>query len=82
MVAKSIELLDSYNSLIDAMTHARIPRPTKVNRLYIVSEDIEQQGTSLLDAVDAILFPVRFGLRVVEGKISTVQYARENKIPY
>uniref|UniRef100_UPI00397E72BE glutamine amidotransferase-related protein n=1 Tax=Salmonella sp. SAL4448 TaxID=3159903 RepID=UPI00397E72BE len=37
---------------------------------------------SLLEGVDAILVPGGFGLRGVEGKISTVQYARENKIPY
>src|SRR5690606_11772651 len=37
---------------------------------------------ALLEGVDAILVPGGFGLRGVEGKIKTVQYARENKIPY
>jgi CTP synthase len=32
--------------------------------------------------VHAILVPGGFGMRGVEGKILTVQYARENKIPY
>jgi CTP synthase len=32
--------------------------------------------------MDAILVPGGFGERGVEGKIMTVQYARENKIPY
>src|SRR5690606_24445728 len=49
---------------------------------YIDSEDIENQGTGLLEGMDAILVPGGFGLRGVEGKIATVQYARENKIPY
>ena len=31
---------------------------------------------------DAILVPGGFGERGVEGKIRTVQYARENRIPY
>ncbi|GAC1036252.1 CTP synthase [Pseudomonas sp. No.117] len=82
MVGKYMELLDAYKSLIEAMTHAGIQSRTKVNLRYIDSEHIEQQGTHLLKGVDAILVPGGFGLRGVEGKIATVQYARENKIPY
>jgi CTP synthase len=82
MVGKYMELLDAYKSLIEAMTHAGIQSRTKVNLRYIDSEDIEQQGTSLLEGADAILVPGGFGLRGVEGKITAVQYARENKVPY
>ena len=82
MVGKYMELLDAYKSLIEAMSHAGIQNRTKVNLRYIDSEDIENKGTALLEGVDAILVPGGFGLRGVEGKITTVQYARENKIPY
>src|SRR5471030_3402176 len=82
MVGKYMELLDAYKSLIEAMSHAGISNRTKVNLRYIDSEDIENQGTALLEGVDAILVPGGFGLRGVEGKITAVQYARENKIPY
>jgi CTP synthase len=82
MVGKYMELLDAYKSLIEAMSHAGIQSRTKVNLRYIDSEDIENQGTGLLEDVDAILVPGGFGLRGVEGKIATVRYARENKIPY
>ena len=82
MVGKYMELLDAYKSLIEALSHAGIQSRTKVNLRYIDSEDIENQGTGLLEGVDAILVPGGFGLRGVEGKIQTVQYARENKIPY
>ncbi len=82
MVGKYMELLDAYKSLIEALNHAGIQSRTKVNLRYIDSEDIENQGTGLLEGVDAILVPGGFGLRGVEGKITTVQYARENKIPY
>lgn len=82
MVGKYMELLDAYKSLIEAIGHAGIENRTKVNLRYIDSEDIETKGTSLLEDVDAILVPGGFGLRGVEGKITTVQYARENKIPY
>ncbi|TBU95524.1 CTP synthase [Stutzerimonas kirkiae] len=82
MVGKYMELLDAYKSLIEALSHAGIQSRTKVNLRYIDSEDIENQGTGLLDGIDAILVPGGFGLRGVEGKIATVRYARENKIPY
>ncbi len=82
MVGKYMELLDAYKSLIEAMSHAGISNRTKVNLRYIDSEDIENQGTALLEGVDAILVPGGFGLRGVEGKITAVQYARENKVPY
>lgn len=82
MVGKYMELLDAYKSLIEAMSHAGIQNRTKVNLRCIDSEDIEEKGTELLTDVDAILVPGGFGLRGVEGKIKTVQYARENKIPY
>ncbi|WP_252274405.1 CTP synthase [Pseudomonas subflava] len=82
MVGKYMELLDAYKSLIEAMGHAGIQHRTKVNLRYIDSEEIENEGTAKLEGVDAILVPGGFGLRGVEGKIKTVQYARENKIPY
>lgn len=82
MVGKYMELLDAYKSLIEAMTHAGIQTRTRVNLRYIDSEDIENQGVELLDGADAILVPGGFGLRGVEGKISAVKYARENKVPY
>ncbi len=82
MVGKYMELLDAYKSLIEAMGHAGIQNRTKVNLRYIDSEEIENEGTAKLEGVDAILVPGGFGLRGVEGKIRTVQYARENKIPY
>jgi CTP synthase len=82
MVGKYMELLDAYKSLIEAISHAGIKSHTNVNTRYIDAEDIEMQGVSLLAGVDAILVPGGFGERGTEGKIKTVQYARENKIPY
>ncbi|WP_417504683.1 CTP synthase [Marinomonas gallaica] len=82
MVGKYMELLDAYKSLIEAMDHAGIHARTKVKLHYIDSEKIEEEGTSVLEDMDAILVPGGFGERGVEGKIRTAQYARENKIPY
>lgn len=82
MVGKYMELLDAYKSLIEALLHAGIRTRTKVNIQYIDSEDIEREGTAVLESADAILVPGGFGERGVEGKVRTVQYARENKVPY
>src|SRR5690606_37215679 len=82
IVGKYMELLDAYKSLIEAVGHAGIQTRTRVNIKYIDSSDIKVHGTHLLEGVHAILVPGGFGNRGVEGKILTVQYARENKIPY
>ena len=82
MVGKYMELLDAYKSLNEALKHAGIHSRTKVQVRYIDSELIEKDGVEILDGVDGILVPGGFGSRGVEGKIRTVQYARENKIPY
>ncbi|MEX1667653.1 CTP synthase [Zhongshania guokunii] len=82
MVGKYMELLDAYKSLNEALKHAGIHSRTKVAVRYIDSETIEKEGLGVLDGVDGILVPGGFGNRGVEGKILTVQYAREKKIPY
>jgi CTP synthase len=82
MVGKYMELLDAYKSLIEALKHAGIRTHTKINIKYIDSESIIDNGTGVLESVDAILVPGGFGNRGVEGKIATVKFARENKIPY
>lgn len=82
MVGKYLDLLDAYKSIIEAIDHAGIHHRAKVNIRYIDAEDIERQGTDLLDGVAAILVPGGFGNRGVEGKIQTVRFARENNIPY
>lgn len=82
IVGKYMELLDAYKSLVEAVTHAGIRTRTRVKIRYIDSSDVKVHGTELLEGVHAILVPGGFGLRGVDGKILTVQYARENRVPY
>jgi len=82
MVGKYMDLLDAYKSLNEALTHAGIHTGTRVEMRYIDSEQITREGTGVLEGVDAILVPGGFGERGIEGKIETVRYARENRIPY
>ncbi len=82
MVGKYVDLLDAYKSLNEALKHAGLQNLTEVKVEYIDAEDIERKGTGLLEGVDAILVPGGFGDRGVEGKITAVRYARENRIPF
>ena len=82
MVGKYVELTESYKSLSEALIHAGIHTLTKVKIRYVDSEDIENNGTGVLEGADAVLVPGGFGLRGVEGKIEAVRYARENHVPY
>jgi len=82
LVGKYVHLTESYKSLSEALKHAGIHTRTRVNIRYIDSEQVEQQGTALLEGADAILVPGGFGERGIEGKIKTAQYARERGIPY
>jgi CTP synthase len=82
IVGKYVDHTDAYKSLNEALIHAGIHTRHKVIIKYIDSETIEAEGTAQLKDVDAILVPGGFGERGVEGKISTVRFARENKIPF
>src|SRR5690606_33459260 len=73
---------ESYKSLSEALVHAGIHTHSKVRIEYIDSEEIETRGTEALESLDAILVPGGFGKRGTEGKIKTIQYAREHGIPY
>jgi CTP synthase len=82
MVGKYVDLLDAYKSLNEALKHAGLQNLTQVKVEYIDAEDIERKGTAVLAGMDAILVPGGFGDRGVEGKITAVRYARENRIPF
>jgi len=82
MVGKYVDLTEAYKSLSESLIHAGIKTRTKFNIEYIDSEELEKEGFSCLQGMDAILVPGGFGERGVEGKILAAQYARENKVPY
>ncbi|MFT7286285.1 MAG: CTP synthase [Halieaceae bacterium] len=82
MVGKYMELPDAYKSLNEALSHAGLQTLTDVQVDHVEAEDIERDGTAVLEGVDAILVPGGFGDRGVEGKIEAVRFARENDIPF
>ena len=82
MVGKYTELNDAYKSINEALSHAGIHTQTRVEIVYIDAELIETHGPSLLEPIDALLIPGGFGERGIEGKIASIQYARENQVPF
>jgi len=82
LVGKYVDLRDSYKSLAEALVHAGLQTQTRVTIRYVESGQVESGELECLSDVDAIVVPGGFGDRGVEGKINTVRYARENRIPY
>ncbi len=82
LVGKYVDLRDAYKSLTEALMHAGLQTRTQIDIRYVESGQIETDGTACLNDVDAILVPGGFGDRGVEGKIKTVRFARENRVPY
>jgi CTP synthase len=76
------ELYDSYHALIETLQHTAINLELDLHLRCINSKLIESNGTDKLEGVDAIVVPIGWGARGTEGKIQTIRYARENKIPF
>jgi CTP synthase len=83
VVGKYTNLLDSYKSLAEALTHGGIANQVKVQLDWVDSQVFEQPDTvTRLEEVHGILVPGGFGERGTEGKIAAVRFARERKIPF
>ncbi|MEC4676828.1 MAG: CTP synthase [Nitrospirota bacterium] len=83
IAGKYVGLKDSYKSLMEALGHGGIANDCSVKITWIDSEEVEANGAEkYLSDADGILVPGGFGYRGIEGKIQSVKYAREKKIPY
>ena len=85
LVGKYVTLHDAYLSVAEALSHAGIAYKAKVNIHWIDSEALESEDADLaavFNGIDGIVVPGGFGGRGVEGKVRTIQYARENKVPF
>lgn len=82
IIGKYIKLPDAYKSVIEALKHGGLKNKIKINIQLINSQEIEKKKFKLLKNLNGILIPGGFGDRGVIGKLLSVQYARENNIPY
>ncbi len=83
LVGKYIELKDAYKSINESFIHAGVANESKVSIEWIHSEKIDMaNAASKFNGVHGILVAPGFGDRGIEGKITAIQYARENNIPF
>ncbi len=82
IVGKYTAVKDAYLSVKEALVHAAASINCGLSIGWIESTDIEKQGTKLLERYNGILVPGGFGDRGIEGKISSINYAREHGVPY
>ena len=83
LVGKYTALADSYQSQLEALTHAGAERCCHVGIKFVDSDTLlHGDPGDILGDVDGILVPGGFGVRGVEGKIAAARYARENGVPF
>ncbi|MDB2500639.1 CTP synthase [Candidatus Pelagibacter sp.] len=83
IIGKYVDLKDAYKSLDEALTHGGVSNNLKVNLVRIDSEKLKvSEIKKRLKGVSGILIPGGFGKRGTEGKIASIKYARQNKVPF
>ena len=83
IVGKYIKLEDSYISVIESLHHAGFANNVNVEVDLVDAEKVnEETSKDILSKYDGIIVPGGFGTRGIEGKIATIKYARENKVPF
>ena len=85
VVGKYVGLPDAYKSLSEALVHGGIANRAKVHIRWLDAEMFEHPDANLaaeLEPLHGILVPGGFGERGSEGKIASVQFARERNVPF
>ncbi len=83
VIGKYVGVVDSYKSIAESLAHAGIANQAQVEISYIDSDSIrEKEVANQLGGFDGIIIPGGFGNRGIEGKISTIRFAREKNTPF
>lgn len=85
VVGKYVGLPDAYKSLTEALVHGGLANRVKVRISWLDAELFEHPEADIpaqLEPLHGILVPGGFGERGSEGKIASVQFARERKVPF
>jgi CTP synthase len=83
IVGKYVALHDAYLSIVESLGHAGIVSDTEIDIRWVNAEEVTDENVGdLLAGVQGILVPGGFGDRGIEGKVSAIKYAREQKIPF
>ncbi|MFF7159249.1 CTP synthase [Streptomyces sp. NPDC008139] len=83
LVGKYIDLPDAYLSVTEALRAGGFANNAKVHVKWVTSDDCRTPAgaAAQLGDVDAICVPGGFGDRGVEGKVTAITFARENRVP-
>ena len=82
LVGKYVQLADAYMSIIESLKHASAFNNKKLNLKLILSDDINEANVcEKLQSLNGIVVAPGFGTRGMEGKFTTLKFARENNIP-
>lgn len=83
LVGKYVALHDAYISVVESLKHAGFSTGARVHIKWIDSEQVTEGNIQdMLGDVSGILVPGGFGSRGIDGKLLSIQYARENNIPF
>ena len=83
IVGKYVELHDAYISIVESLNHGGYANNVNISIKWINASNVNEENvTEVLGDIDGILVPGGFGDRGIEGKISSIKYARENNIPF
>ncbi len=93
IVGKYVKGTDAYLSVVEALKHGGIANRVAVKIHWVDSSSLEASNAEMMsdknrylqqifDSIDGILVPGGFGLRGIEGMVTAVNYARQNRIPY
>ncbi|MBC6315879.1 CTP synthase [Listeria grandensis] len=83
LVGKYVALPDAYLSVAEALRHAGYANDAELQIDWVDSEEITPENVQeKIGHADGILVPGGFGDRGIEGKITAIKFARENKVPY
>lgn len=83
LIGKYVELKDAYKSIAEAFDHAGAANTVKVDVKWVHSESLSERNLhDELGDVDGILVAPGFGSRGIDGKLTAIRYAREQKVPF
>ncbi len=83
LVGKYVALHDAYLSVAEALRHGGFDVGAEVEIDWVDAEELtDDNAEAMIGGADGILVPGGFGDRGIDGKISAIKFARENKIPF
>src|SRR5688500_6620415 len=84
VVGKYTDYVDSYKSVQEALIHGGVANDVGVSIDWLASDRFTDAAAAreILAGHDGLLVPAGFGVRGVEGMLSSIRHARETGLPY